>query len=320
MPFVIQAIDATREGSELVVRGRLVEGAYFGPELVRLLTLDGQEYSTHIHSHGMELPEGWPVVPEHRRTVLVLRIPAPAASMNIVSVTGLGTMVPAVQRIDVSDVLREPEFWAIQLDTHFVSEEVDYPAVEWLGVQPEAMEKWYEKRIHSHVLAGTWPYVRVVLPSARYIELEMAGGVEYQDRFWIGDPSGQRRVLLGYHSGHFSLPALRAEEVRWLAEATRADVSNLLWLTATYLQQGADLLPLVTGLATQLPGILPGKAATVAQALHSNREIGDIRWVRDSESGWINNWAYSQRNPSSLLSRLGQEEFAYIRSFFPEDI
>jgi hypothetical protein len=182
------------------------------------------------------------------------------------------------------------------------------------------MEQWYETRIHSHVLAGTWPYVRVVLPSARYIELEMAEGVEYQDRIWIGDQSDKQRVLLGYHSGHFSLPALRPEEVRWLAEATHADVSNLLWLTATYLEEGADLLALANALASKLPGILPGKAGTVAQVLHSNQEIADLKWVRDMELGWINNWIYSQRNPSSLLSNLDKEGFAYIRSFFPEQI
>jgi hypothetical protein len=106
--------------------------------------------------------------------------------------------------------------------------------------------------------------------------------------------------------------------VRWLAEATHADVSNLLWLTATYLDKGADLLALATALASKLPGILPGKAGTVAQVLHSNQEIADLKWVRDMELGWVNSWIYSQRNPGSLLSNLDKEGFAYIRSFFPE--
>jgi hypothetical protein len=107
-------------------------------------------------------------------------------------------------------------------------------------VHSDDANQWYEARINSHLLAGRWPYIRVSLPSSRYIELELAGGVEYQDRVWIGRESGTKKVLLGYHSGHFSLPALRREEVAWVAAETAFAASNLLWLSATYMDQWVD--------------------------------------------------------------------------------
>jgi hypothetical protein len=318
MPFTIEPIETTHTDTEgqFTIRGRVREGAYFGPEQVLVRTVEGAEYRSHIHSHGMEHPEGWPVLPGHRKTVLVLHLPAAPAKGKIVSVIGLGAVTLSAKRTDVSDALTQREFWAMQLHLHFVSDQVDDPSKEWLDVPSKKADRWYKTRIDSHIAQGIWPYVRVPLPSSRYIELEMAGGVEYQDRIWIGDQSGNRKVLLGYHSGHFSLPALRADEVRWLAEVTHSDASNLLWLAAAYMEEGTNLLPLATRLASQVPGLRPGKASAMAEALHRNREVTNLEWVRDPSLGWINNWSYSQRNPQSQLSILGKEDFAYIESFF----
>ena len=316
MSFTFEATESRREGNELVVRGRVLEGAYFGPEAVQLRTADGQEYLAHIHSHGIEFPEGWPVLPEHRKTVLILRIAPSPAQMEIVLVKGLGRVMPAIKRIDVSEMLAQPEFWAVQLSLHCVSEEVEDPGLEWIGIRREAAEDWYEAQILSHIRHGAWPYVRVAVPSSRYIELEMAGGVEYQDRIWIGDRSRNQSVLLGYHSGHFSLPALRVQEVSWLAAATGSIAANILWLTAAYLEQGTDPLPLVIGLASRIPGLLRGRAGVVAESLLRNLKVEGLAWVQDPELGWINNWAYSQRNPNSRLSILKPADFAYVQHFF----
>src|SRR5262249_43834660 len=154
------------------------------------------------------------------------------------------------------------------------------------------------------------------LPNARYIELEMAGGVEYQDRVWIGECSGSHRVLLGYHSGHFSLPALRVGETMWLASQTAFGPSNLLWLTTAYLATEESPTTLVCEVASHLPGVAPRNANAISKALHRNATVKDLRWKRDPARGWINNWSYSQRNPQSQMSILTPQDFVYIQEFF----
>jgi hypothetical protein len=240
MPFTFQPVQIKRHGNELEVRGRVLTGAYYGPEAVVLRSKAGDELVAHIHSHSIEFPEGWPVVPEHRMTVLILEVSAVPPDFEVASLTGIGAVGPARERIDITDALVEPQFWAMQAVLHFTSDDVDDPCLEWLGVHSDDANQWYEARINSHLLAGRWPYIRVSLPSSRYIELELAGGVEYQDRVWIGRESGTKKVLLGYHSGHFSLPALRREEVAWVAAETAFAASNLLWLSATYMDQWVD--------------------------------------------------------------------------------
>jgi hypothetical protein len=316
MPFTFEALETTPDGDELVLRGRVVSGAYFGPESAVVRFADGEEISTHIHSHRMEYPEGWPVIPEHRKTVLILRIPLPAHEFKIGTLIGLGAISRARERIDISHVLEEPKFWAIQFDLHYMSEEVEKPGQEWLGVAQRDAEDWYEAQIQEPINQGVWPYIRVLLPSSRYIEFEMAGGIEPQDRIWIGNLAGDQRVLLGYHSGHFSLPALRSEEVSYLAESTHSEPANLLWLTAACLEDGTHPLALATRLASRVPGLLKGKDVIVAEALLQRMAVNGLAWVNDPACGWINNSAHSQRNPESHLCTLKQGDFEYIRQFF----
>jgi hypothetical protein len=316
MPFTLEALETTRDGDELVLRGRIVSGAYFGPEAVIVRPESGEDIATHIHSHRMEHAEGWPILPEHRKTVLILRIPLPVHDLKIATLIGLGVINRARERIDISHVLGEPEFWATQLDVHYSSEEVEEPGLEWLGVTQQDAADWYETQIQAPLSRGVWPYVRVLLPASRYIELEMAGGTEYQDRVWIGNLAGEQRFLLGYHSGHFSLPALRLQEVSYLAELTHGIPANLLWLSAAYLENGADPLALATRLASGVPGLIKGKAAVMAQALLQRICVDGLIWVNDPARGWINNKAYSQRNPESHLCTLNQKDFEYIRQFF----
>ena len=316
MPFTFEALETIPDGNELVLRGRVVSGAYFGPESAVVRSADGQEISTHIHSHGMEYPESWPVLPGHRKTVLVLRIPLPAHEFKVTTLIGLGAISRAKERIDISHALREPEFWAMQFDLHCTSEEVEAPGLEWLGVSQRDAADWYETQIQEPINQGIWPYIRVLLPSSRYIELEMAGGIEYQDRIWIGNLAGDQRVLLGYHSGHFSLPALRSEEVSYLAELTHSEPANFLWLSAAYLEDGANPLALATRLASRVPSLIKGKETIMAGALLRRMGVNGLAWVKDPACGWINNSPHSQRNPESHVCTLNQGDFEYIRQFF----
>jgi len=154
------------------------------------------------------------------------------------------------------------------------------------------------------------------LPDFRYLELEMARGVEYQDRVWIGHISGSDRELLGYHSGHFSLPALRTEEASWFATQTKFAPSGLLWLSAAYLEGEEYLLALAEECAWRVPGLRRGRKTAMAKALLKNVAVEGLSWTFDSTLGWVNNWRYSQRNPKSALSILKPDGFTYIREFF----
>jgi hypothetical protein len=266
VPFRFKPSSVARVGNELELRGRIMSGAFFGPENAILRSATGDECRTHIHSHGMEYPEAWPVLPQHR-TVLILRIPLPRPGFDVSELVGQGTVGPASERVDVTRVLDEPEFWAIQASRHLAAEEVDDPGFEWFGVPSDVASEWYESTIDCHIRSGVWPYIRIDLPGDRYIELEMAGGVEYQDRVWIGTSSGASRVLLGYHSGHFSLPALRINEVMWLTSKTALGPANLLWLTTAYV--GAEDSPpsIATEVASRVNGVRPGKAKVISNAL-----------------------------------------------------
>lgn len=317
MPFTLVPDSVRRGLDETVIRGRLLSGAYFGPEALLLQSVDGSQCHSHVHSHGMEFPEGWPILPEHERTVISLHVPALPADFVPVLVTGLGAVEPAAERVDVSFILTSPEFWASQADLHFVTDEVEEPSQQFFGLSTQTVNTWFKEHIDRHQEAERWPYIRVPLPGARYIEYEFAAGTEYQDRIWIGHLSGSERVLLGYHSGHFSLPALRLPEVIWLSEQSDHAASSLLWLTAAYLETGSYPLCLAEHLASHLPGLLPGQARPAARALLERLCVTDLRWRPDPLRGWINNWDYSQRNPTSALSILTAQDFAYIRDFFP---
>ena len=317
MPFTFQPLQVKREGSELELRGRLLTGAYFGPELVVVRSKDGNELDRNILGHSMEYPDDWPVLPEHSNTILILHIHAVPPDFEPALLTGVGSVAPGTERIDITDALVEPEFWAMQANLHFASEDVDDPGLEWLGVESDSANDWYESRIKSHILVGRWPYVRVALPSSRFIELEMACDVEYQDRIWIGQQTETHRVLLGYHSGHFSLPALRATELSLIATETDFGASNLLWLSATYLDKSADFLALTERFVSQVPGLLRSKRAAMSETILNNMVVEDLQWTHDPSIGWINNWRYSQRNPASGMSILKPEDFAYIQQFFP---
>lgn len=316
MPFTLTPTTTLTNGDETVIRGRLQTGAYFGPETVLIRSRDGRECTTHVHSHEMEHPEGWPVLPEHGRTVVILYLPRLPEGFSPALVTGLGPLKTVSERVDVSHYLAIPEFWAMQLALHFVADEVDDPALQFLGVSPDKAEEWYHAHVEALHSSGRWPYVRVPLANAKYVELEMTANVEYQDRIWIGDISGSARVLLGYHSGHFSLPAFHVAEVERLASQSPSSASAALWLFATYLDADAIPLALTRELVSRIPGVSKSQITLMADTLLECLTVSGLRWSRDSALGWINNWQHSQRNPRSQLSILTPSDFAYIGGFF----
>lgn len=319
MPFLFEPTDIQPRGTDIELQGRIRSGAYAGPEAVIARSDRGDEWTTHLHSHSLKSPEGWPVLAEHRNTVLVLTMPAPPKGFRIVELEGVGAVAPAAgERLDISGLIGAPEFWAMQVVLDFGTEEIEDPPLEWFGIESQVLNTWYAQHIDRHLKTGVWPFMRVPLPGSRYIEYEMTAGSEYQDRIWIGDDAGPHRVLLGYHSGHFSLPALRPEELSWLAAQAGAGIANLLWMRAAYFGEDdiAGMRTLAHTVISALPGLRAGKAPEMVNALFENRTVSGVKWKLDAQHGWVNNWKYSQRNPQGPMSVLDAEDFAYVRDFF----
>jgi hypothetical protein len=168
----------------------------------------------------------------------------------------------------------------------------------------------------SHWDSGVWPYVRIGLPGGRYLEIEFAAGVEFQNRVWIGIGNAPR-VLLGYDSGHFSFPTMRIQEV--LDLSLRMDTHPavpLLLLPGAYLVEGE---PFPSEAATQWllrsPGFQDHYLAPLLHELARNM-VSEQKWEFTEQRGWINNGRYSQRNPASGMSILGVDDYRLIRQFF----
>jgi hypothetical protein len=117
------------------------------------------------------------------------------------------------------------------------------------------------------------------------------------------------------------LPAFRFEEILWLHDVlgrfptTRAAATLLM--SGCYMQDPSGrAAEFATELFSQLPGVKPAVAGSMAKVFLENLTVPELRWEQDHQLGWINNWAYSQRNPRSTMSVLKLEDFDFIERFF----
>ena len=100
-----------------------------------------------------------------------------------------------------------------------------------------------------------------------------------------------------------------------LIQSTRA--ATALLMSACYLQDPPSRAgELATELFSQLPGVKPGVAESMAKVFLENLTVPELRWEQNYRLSWINNWIYSQRNPKSTMSVLNQEDFDFIEKFF----
>jgi hypothetical protein len=298
------------------VSGELVEGTYSGPESVLLFDRTGSWVPSAIVSHEILLPKNWPVVPGDGSTlVLQIALPSPMFELDPAqAVIGQGSLSRNDNRVDISTSLSDPGFWAVHMWLHAESDILPDPPSAW-GLSKEDANQEYERLFERHWKAGVWPFVRLLVDGSRYVEIEYAAGIEHQNRVWIGGGGG-RRVLMGYHSGHFSFPSFRITEVLALANRIGAHPSApLLLLPGAYMEAGEILsTETVTRWLTQMPGIRMEFIPLVLPPLLEN-SVPDLHWKMDERLGWINNWQYSQRNPQSPMSILTTDDFIFIHEF-----
>jgi hypothetical protein len=314
----MQVLDVSDHGKELSISGKLVDGSFMGPEALLLCDEAGAWAHSTVVRHSITLPKDWPIVPNDGST-LILRVWKPNAGFKLDQrqmVVGQGAIAQNPNRIDISTSLAEPEFWAIWMPLHLVeSDDLPEASLAW-GLTRDEKKSAYARIFKSNWSSGLWPYVRFGLPQRRYIEIEYAAGIEYQNRVWIGAEGGPR-VLLGYDSGHFSFPSLRIRELVDLAmNIDGHPAAPLLLLEGAYLLEGEPFpAEQVERCLRQSPGFQETYLDLIVSGLGEHAVPG-LSWTLTEDRGWINNWKYSQRNPASTMSILRLEDFGFIREFF----
>jgi hypothetical protein len=308
---------------ETLIRGRLIEGSYFGPQYIRVKDAMGNGWTSTILTHGLIEPQGWPVTADHN-TQLELHIATPPPPFVIdrsSAVEGLGSVAIRTNSIDLSKELSNPLFWGNFCDLCMYTDAMEQPGVELLGLSQEEMNSYYTDVLSPLIDSPTWPIFPLKIDSDRYVEIEWAGGAEFQERIWVGAKNSGDRVLLGYNSGHFSLPALRPSELVWLLDQLEQSdahpAAGLMLMPMCYLPEADAVL---TERAARVCGHIPGASSmhvsTMAANLVKNRIVPDTTWERRAPYGWCSNWPYSQRNPQGAMSVLSEADFGFIEQFF----
>ena len=103
MSFRLRVNSTENLGDETCIRGRLIEGAYFGLQYIRLKDKTGKERVTTILSHGMTGALNWPVTADHD-TQLELYIATPEPHFVIdmsTPIEGLCSVLPRRDSIDL---------------------------------------------------------------------------------------------------------------------------------------------------------------------------------------------------------------------------
>jgi len=325
MSFHLRIDSIENLGNETCIRGRLTEGAYFGPQYIRLKDKTGNDRIATIVSHGMTGALNWPVTADHDiRLELYIATPDPQFSIDPNSpVEGLGSVFPRRDSIDLSKELSNPLFWGNFSILYMVSESIEQPDEEFLGLSLDEVNGYYTDFLEPLINSATSPIFPMKIDSDRYVEFELTGGAEYQNRLWIGLRASGERALLGYDSGHFSLPGVRPSELVWLLDrleqTTAPPASGLLLAPMCYLPKpDAWMIERLANLCARIPGAKLELAGAMASNMVEHQVVPEASWERRPGFGWCSNWQYSQRNPQSAMSVLSEAEFRFIDLFFSE--
>lgn len=154
-----------------------------------------------------------------------------------------GGSKPCWHRLFANEQLDSPLFWATHYYLLCNDEGHDETELceELFGVTAQAVNDFFCKITTWKGKVKPWPYFQLPLTNSTFVEVQYADHpAEYRTQYKIGDAAGA--IVLGYHSGHFSLPALRWSEVKQIASAIADGCKQaqcvLLLLPGVYINEG----------------------------------------------------------------------------------
>lgn len=326
MSFRLRIEEIENLGAETRIRGRLLVGAFFGPQSIRLQDVSGKQWTAPIIGVEMSNTQGSPVTADHDAQLdFYIATPSPPLAIDInTPIESLGSVIPRRDSIDLTKELSNPLFWANFVSLHMHSEAMEDPADDFFpGLTGHDVGNYYKDFLSPLIDGETWPIFLLEIDGDRYAEIEWAGGAECQDRLWIGSKASNQRALLGYFSAHHSLPGLRQSELIWLLdrlEQTSAHpASGLLLVPMCYFPEAdAKIVERLTGLCARIPEAKIELAGTMAANMVERLIDPGVTWQRRTAFGWCSTNEYSQRNPESVMSVLSEAEFRFIHQFFAE--
>jgi hypothetical protein len=319
MPFKLKIEKYTGTEEKLWIAGKIIGGAYTGPELISVDTKDGRKVTGIVRHESFKFFEGWPVLPEHN-TVVKIDVDLnqkikPGAIDKCLS--GTGPIMLNERRIDISAEFNNPQFWYGHLHEILLTEDGEALAKQIFDINYRLADDYNEELLQINCAKGIWPFLRIPVAGDRYMEIEYSEGVEAQIRYWIGSEA-EFRILLGYESSHLSLPGVRLTELKTIMEKlVNPDdaVKVLAWLPCCYLEPDDDLDE-INEVIRRIPGLRKNNGADLLCKHLSEHQRFEVVWTNTRLKGWINDWDYSQRNPNSRMSILEHEDYRNIESFF----
>jgi hypothetical protein len=332
VPFVLRITEVESDDGETVIVGQLESGRYFGPEEISVPLKGGRHLTTVITTMGATSPKGWPMLPEHQ-SILSLGLQTHVKSSDIAvgeAARGLGFCMPSDENYRVSNgLLGDPCFWSAHYYNLLINRDLDEEADKLIPLffehNDEQTNDLYLRHLTCTNLTGPFPLFSKLLPDQSSVEVSYVEGAEFQIRFCVR-LSQDRPILMGFRSGHFSLPSFRWAEItqicrshKLMAGSHSAAECLLLLLPSIYIgrEDPVEEIRLELKQAWQELGIVrPSGIDRLTNNIISNLSVGTSLWSLHPEFGWINGCPYSQRNPESMLSFMPEDGWRKIISFF----
>ena len=222
------------------------------------------------------------------------------------------------------DLLDLPVFWAIHYYLLVATEEQDSADLmePFFGLSNQFTNDYYVE----HFDKTPCPYFRIPLPHGFAVEIEYALEPDSETRFIIDNDDWDSSIVLGYHSGHFALPALQWSEVVRIgtcisktAETLLHRRSGLLLLfPGAYITQSDDTNIVKSSLCKAWDNLGLVNRTSIPQLVNNVIAYCSVatKWWRDAELGWINDSRYSLRNPNTRMCEFDPVRFKRLQDFF----
>lgn len=328
MPFTLRVKRVESNGEAALIVGDLESGCYFGPEEIAVPLKGGRSLKTVVTTMNATGLKGWPILPEHG-SMLTLGVSARIQPSDIgigELAKGFGFSTPAEEMFrDANELLQDPRFWSTHYSEHLVDQETGQEPDEliphFFGHAATQTDVFFQRYLINQ---KTFPRFTKRLPNQFSVEVSYTDGPEFQVRYGIRR-SAEQPILLGYQSGHFSLPAFRWEEINQICQSYLAIDGNrsaaeclLLLLPAIYVcaEDSHDVIRQGVASAWRDLGIISTDVDRLARNIVTSLTVGSHRWTQHPRYGWISNNCNCQRNPESKLSVMPETGWAEISSFF----